>query len=169
MREKHTSTLVSWSCQTMLLVCSPCYRYFIQKRTAGLDPKRNRRLLATANKIHDEFVSSVSSCCRRSVFAAIDKEDEMKRVRPDVRFGRKNNVLGAESVAIGGDAHIALYGTSARKPIEKPKSANQAAKEVRKKMRLNFKNLANAFRAADADKSGSISPRELRCMVRKEM
>ena len=99
------------------------------------------------------------------MFAAIDKEEEMKRQGPDVRFGRKHNVLGAENVAIGGDAHVAMYGISARKPIEKKMSANQAAKEVRKKLRLYFKNLANAFRAADADKSGSISPREFRVMV----
>jgi len=140
-------------------------KILIAKRTAGLDSKRNSRLLATANKIHNEFVSSVSSCCRRSVFAAIDKEEEMKRQGPDVRFGRKHNVLGAENVAIGGDAHVAMYGISARKPIEKKMTANQAAKEVKKKMRLNFKNLANAFRAADADKSGSISPREFRVML----
>ena len=99
------------------------------------------------------------------MFEAIEKEDELKRRGPEARFGRRNNVLAAEMIAIGGDAHYALYGSNARKPIEKKMSAHQAAKEVKKKLALNFKSLATAFRVADVDKSGSISPRELRCMV----
>ena len=98
------------------------------------------------------------------MFDAIDKEDEIKRRGPTVRFGRRSNVLAAESTATD-DAHRLLYGTNARKPIEKKMTAHQAAKEVKQKLRLNFKSLATAFRQADTDKSGGISPRELRCMV----
>ena len=98
------------------------------------------------------------------MFDAIDEEDELKRRGPEVRYGRRSNMLAAESVR-GDDAHCLMYGTNARKPIEKKMTAHQAAKEVKKKLRLNFKSLATAFRQADADKSGGISPRELRCMV----
>lgn len=134
-----------------------------ERRTAGLGIKKPKRAVATAKKIHASFVSSVNKCCRRSVFDAIDKEDELKRRGPEVRFGRRSNLLAAESAAA--DAHSLMYGTKARKPIEKKMTAHQAAKEVKKKLRLNFKSLATAFRQADADKSGSISPRELRCML----
>ena len=140
-----------------------CYN-ISQRRTAGLDIKKPKRAVSTAKKIHNSFVSSVNKCCRRSVFDAIDEEDELKRRGPEVRYGRRSNMLAAESVR-GDDAHCLMYGTNARKPIEKKMTAHQAAKEVKKKLRLNFKSLATAFRQADADKSGGISPRELRCMV----
>merc|ERR1719326_2659602 len=44
-------------------------------------------------------------------------------------------------------------------------TADQAQVQVADTMRLHFGNITKAFRTVDADKSGSLSPRELRCML----
>lgn len=44
-------------------------------------------------------------------------------------------------------------------------TAEQAQVQVSDTMRMHFGSITKAFRAADADKNGSLSPRELRCML----
>ena len=131
-----------------------------QRKQAGLPRKTPNAIGVAVQKLHQQIQKCVKTSCNRKMFEALDKAAADKLKDPKVRHGRRKTDFGCK-----GGAHIALYGSPARKPIEKQMSAHQAADEVKKKLRINFKSLTAAFRAADKDKSGSISPRELRVML----